>query len=107
MRDLIAAFKKFDDDNPIVWFYFNVFVNEAMSRGKTRSSARLLVERIRWELYIITKSDDEFKINDHTTPYYGRKWLCLNPEHPDFFKLRKIRNDKTMEEWREFFGFPP
>ena len=107
MNNLLAAFVKYDQDNPVVWFYFTVFAEEAIRRGKTKLSARLLIERIRWELFLIIKSNDEFKLNDHTTPYYSRKWLCLHPEYPKFFELRKVRDDRSMEEWRKFFGFPP
>jgi hypothetical protein len=109
VNDLLAHFKQFDDDNPIVWFYFAFFTDEAIRHGVKKLGGQLIIERVRWEVFIITKGD-EFKINNDFTAFYVRKWLCTHQNQLEFFDIRRIRRiecDWDMEGWRRFFGFPP
>jgi hypothetical protein len=92
MKDLQAEFDKFDHENPHVWQYFVRFAFQAIHRGRSRLSARLIIERIRWEIYMTTNTEEEFKINNNHTPYYARKWQQRFPDHTTFFEIRILHH---------------
>ena len=93
MSRLQAAFNKFDKDNPHVWNYFVQFAFQAIDRGHKHLSTKLIIERIRWEIYMTTISDDEFKICNNHTPYYARKWNREYPIYSTFFEIRRVDSD--------------
>ena len=93
-KDRIAeAFAKFDHDNPHVWHHYERFTLLAISSGRVRYSSDAIVHRIRWHLDIETRSADEFKINDHFTALYARKFHAEHPEHDGFFSTRVRRTE--------------
>lgn len=95
-QDHALEFVEFDRLNPGVWRLFKRYALRMWNRQKRagvdgpRSSARLIVERIRWEIHMQTKSVDGFgfKINDHYVPHYARKFLAEHPECEGFFQTR-------------------
>jgi hypothetical protein len=104
MSDLEIEFEKFDRANPQIWKLFERFCADVIESGRRKLGARVIIERIRWEVYIVTKSEDDFKINDHHTPYYSRKWLKTHPDHPGFFETRKVRGDDNGGDGYHFDG---
>jgi hypothetical protein len=107
VKDLLSEFQQFDEANPMIWDYFVRFADEAIRHGRTRLSVSLIIERIRWEVDIVTNSEDDFKLNNNHRPYYARKWLSLHPEMPGFFETRRVRceAENGAREWREEFDF--
>lgn len=95
--NLIDKFVQFDNDNPDVWELFVQFTFEMINKGRTRYGARGVFERIRWETALQT-TDPVYKLNDHWTPYYARKFHAVYPEHDGFFALRSSRFDEEMKE---------
>jgi hypothetical protein len=57
----------------------------------------LITERIRWELYITTKSDDGFKINNNHRAFYSRKFMNMYPEWDGIFRTRQSVADPEEE----------
>ena len=92
MKDLQKAFQQFDTENPHVWELFIRFTFEAMDAGHTRLSASLIIERIRWETAIVTKTDDKFKIANAHRAYYARKFQQEYPIYKSFFKTKRLRS---------------
>jgi len=90
---LDAEFAKYDRENPLVWSYFKRFTFDLIAAGKKHGSASLVIERIRWEVYITTRSSDGFKINNNHRAYYSRKFMREFPEHDGFFHTRKQKRD--------------
>jgi hypothetical protein len=86
---LEADFWKFHAENPHVYRLFCKFAARVLARGYSAHSARDIIHRIRWETSIET-GDDEFKINDHHSPYYGRLWMRDHPQHDGFFRTRTV-----------------
>lgn len=102
MKDLIAEFEKFDGENPRLWALFCRFCDQAITAGRRKLGVSLIIERIRWEVFITTKSDDDFKINNNHRAYYARKWLATHPEYPGFFEIRRVRKSGwTSPDWDE------
>ena len=85
------AFNKFHKDNPKVYKYFKEYFFYLHKRkGWQKVSAKLIIERIRWEVLITTK-DPEFKINNNFTAHYVRLFIQDHPEYERCFELRSVK----------------
>ena len=89
-RNLQSEFDSYDKANPQVWDAFIRFTKEAISFGHQHLSASLVVERIRWETLIDSRSFDGLKINNNHRAYYARKFHKEFPEHRGFFRTRSV-----------------
>ena len=93
--DPIKAFREFDRANPKVYILFKQFALEAFrARDVRKIGARLILERIRWEM-IMEKRDEDYKINNNFTPFYARKFIIEFPEFHDRFELRSSVADQA------------
>jgi hypothetical protein len=88
---LKADFDEFDAVNPHIWGLLVKFSFDAKNAGLEKLGIKFLVERIRWELQVVTKSTDMFKINNNHTAFYARKLMTTYPELEGFFRFRKQR----------------
>ncbi len=61
-------------DNPSVWSAFTQYSLEAARAGRTHLSARLVIERMRWQS-IISERDSAYKINNDIAPKLARKFM--------------------------------
>ncbi len=95
--ELERRFQIFHEANPKVWKYFVQFAFEAINAGRTYLGGRLIAERIRWECSVVTVSEDEFKLNDHHTPYYVRKFRKEYPQYANFFRVREVVGDRERD----------
>lgn len=82
------SFELFDLQNPIVWVLFVKFTMELINRGWKRYSSDAICHRIRWHMDIETVSEDPFKLNDHFTAFYSRKFMNTYPQYTGFFEIR-------------------
>jgi len=98
MSGLWEKFEEWHDANPHVWGLFVRFAMEAIAVGRPKFSARDIVHRIRWHTNVELRSVDEFKINDHWSPYYARLFVRVYPEYNWLFELREAEEDPTTEE---------
>ena len=76
-------------DNPEVWQLFERFAFEAVSKGRTRISHWLIINRIRWEVSIVTNGVD-FKISNDYIAFYARLWRAKHPAHKDLFNIKRM-----------------
>jgi hypothetical protein len=93
MTDLEREFNEFHADNPHVYALVIEFAMKAIAAGRTSLSIALIFERIRWHLYVDTKSDDEFKLNNNHRAFYARLFMQDHPQHRGFFELRRSAAD--------------
>lgn len=82
------AFRDFHAENPQVYELFKEFAFEALAVGRNKLSAKLIVERIRWETSVKT-SDTQFTVNNNHTADYARLFLKDFPEYKGFFRTMK------------------
>jgi hypothetical protein len=75
--------------NPKVWDYFERFSLEAVKTGRKKVSHWLIINRIRWEVYLETTGED-FKISNDYIAFYAR-----HPEHKDLFNIKKMIGEPT------------
>lgn len=94
---LWKAFDDFDRSNPHVWELFQRYTFDLIRAGRTRYSARTVVERIRWDAAILTIDVDGLKINNNYSPFYSAKFRWKRPEHAAFFAERKKSKDVDDE----------
>lgn len=88
----LRAFKQFHRDNPHVWAEFE---RRALAMWKRlgdlgedqRYSARTIIEVMRWHARMET-TGDQYKFNDHHTPFYARMFLEEHPECAGFFERK-------------------
>lgn len=92
---LEIEFKEYDKANPQVWDYFCRFAFEAIEAGRVTLSVSLIIERIRWEVFVVTKSNDGFKINNNHRAFYARKFMKFYPQHKDIFRTRTSVADQA------------
>ena len=75
--------------NPLVWQYFERFALEAVRHGRRKISHWLIINRIRWEVNIVTTGED-FKISNDHIAFYARLWRARYPQHKDLFTIKHM-----------------
>jgi len=80
---------EFNSEHPIVWELFCKFTFQRIYKGFENYSARGIFHRIRWETEQAVTADDDFKLNDHLSPFYARRFMKMYPEHDGFFRTRR------------------
>jgi len=84
-------------DNPHVWELFEKYTFEAISSGLTSYSHWFIVNRIRWDFEVVTKSG-EFKISNNYIAFYARLFHAYHPEYSEFFNIKPFKEEKMIED---------
>lgn len=92
-KTIRQGFNDFNKENPHIYAAFEIEALKAIKTGRTKLSAKLLINYIRWNNYATT-TDKSFKINDAYQSYFAREFIRLHPEYDGFFNLRKLRNEE-------------
>lgn len=102
-KTIEQSFHEFDQANPKVYELFKSYTKELIKKKGWskecglpegfKTSAKLIINRIRWEMYIETVSGDGFRINDAFTAYYARKFANDYPAFKDIFNYRELRSN--------------
>ena len=88
MNTLRDKFNAYDRNNPQVWDLFVRFTLDAIAAGHRNLSVSLIIERIRGETSVVTRSGDGLKINNNHLAYYARKFHVEFPTYSGFFRTR-------------------
>jgi len=88
---LTQRFCVYHRNNPGIYVMFKRFAFEAIQSGLDHYSAAGIIERIRWEVAIQTV-DENFKISNDHRALYARLFHLDEPQHSEFFHLRKRRS---------------
>ena len=92
-RSRFERFVEFHGGHPGVYQEFERFARIARKAGVKRYGARAIWERLRWH-FRVERREDDFKLNDHFTPYYARLLMLCDPERfGGFFERRDGRFD--------------
>jgi len=84
-----AKFANYDANNPAIYEGFIKYSLELIKAGKTKISAYLIFERMRWEAAISVNLDG-YKLNNNFRPYYARKFMEEFPQYAGYFTLRQV-----------------
>ena len=90
-KTVTEQFNIFDRANPEVYKLFYSHVMDAITRGKKKTSSKMIINLIRWHYYLETNTNDQFKINDRYTSHYSRKFIRQHPEYSHIFEFRRMR----------------
>jgi hypothetical protein len=86
------AFNKFDSEHPKIWGYFTRFALSRITVGYANYSARVIMERVRWETDLgDVHGPDTYKINNNHVRFYARKFMERYPQHDGFFRTREAK----------------
>ena len=89
-----SVYKKYLDFHikyPQVYLLFEKFAMQLIAAGHEKLGAKMIMERIRWEISTGSKDDDGFKINNNYTAYYSREFIKHHPQYMERFEFRVIR----------------
>ena len=82
-------FEGFHAAHPHVYAAFRRFAGELLAAGWTRGSARMIGERMRWELALaVDRGPGQPRLNDHLWPRYARLLMAEDARFAGFFELR-------------------
>jgi hypothetical protein len=84
-------FQSFHSQNPQVYEALVALAHQAKAHGKTRVGIKALWERMRWDLWLQTDSDEEFTLNNSFTSRYARLIAQREPDLADLFEFRRLR----------------
>lgn len=90
------CFDNFHKKNPKVYDMFLRYAFEILKKEK-KISSKLIINRIRWEVYMETDGEP-YRINDAFTAHYARLFIKDYPEYEDKIELRRIRADGDCSE---------
>jgi hypothetical protein len=86
-----AEFKIFDKNNPEVWEHFVDLAKQRICEGYRRYSSDAICHHIRWtKSFVGYDGLSGFKLCDHHTQFYARKFIAQFPEHRGFFLLKNL-----------------
>lgn len=80
-------FREFHRANPAVYTLFQKYTFTAIEAGRTKYSARNIMERVRWDADIVIRGGG-FKINNNFVPFYSKMFMQAYPQHNGFFNTR-------------------
>ena len=91
-RSIQQRFNEFHRDNPRVYALIVMYARQVKAAGRQHYSMDCIFHRVRWHVHIETRSDDDFKLNDHYTSRYARMVMENEPDLADFFELRLLKS---------------
>ena len=80
---------------------YNLFRQYALylinDKGKKKIGAKMIVERIRWNVFV-NVTDADYKINNSHTSRYARMFIDEYPQYASYFELRTIHSDPVQQK---------
>ena len=92
-KQLEQKFKEYDSKNPHVYNTFESFTLQLAKAGVRKTSAWLVVNRMRWESLIDVETDLEYKIPNDFIGIFARRFMKRNPKYSDMFRVKSTKYD--------------
>lgn len=86
-----SAFDEFHASNPEVYAELVKLARQVKTAGFKKFGIRMIWERMRWSFTVeqVKRVDgDEYKFNDHYTPFYARLIMAQEPDLCGLFEVR-------------------
>lgn len=101
-KNLLDKFKAYHEKNPEIYKRFVIYAKQLRNfRGK--SSAWLIMNRIRWDFETSVKGDEKFKVNNDYISLYARLTIYNHPEFKDFFEIRRMKPSDRRSSSEEIY----
>lgn len=81
-------------EHPEVYRELERMTQEMVDRGRTKLSIKTLVEVLRWNYYMRTDANYEFKVNNSHSAFYSRLLMAEHPEWGNIFELREVHESR-------------
>jgi hypothetical protein len=94
VKGIRQRFEEFHLTHPQVYLMFERFALALINKGHKKLGAKMIIERIRWEITFEQKPEDErgFKINNDFVAHYARMFIKNHPQYKDYFEFRIIKS---------------
>jgi len=92
-----AEWWEWHKENPHVWDLFEKYTFQAIKSGLDSYSHWFVVNRIRWDFEVVTKSG-EFKISNNYIAFYARLFHAKHPAYSGFFNIKPLKEEKMIED---------
>lgn len=92
-RSIQDRFEEFHLNNPRIYALIVRFSREALLAGRQHYGMKAIFERIRWHIFVETRSEDDFKLCNDFTSRYARLVMEQEPDLVDFFELRGLKSE--------------
>lgn len=92
---VIERLQRYHAENPGLYETFKAYTFEAIESGYRNFSARMIVEKIRWETGVVARNSD-FKIDNGITAFYARLFMEQFPQYRDYFRTRASVTDSVF-----------
>lgn len=95
--ELAVQFARFDCRHPEIWRAFERFALELAAAGDGPLGARLVLERVRWELALEPREGRLAvpRVNNNFAPFYARRFARVHPRLADRFRFRRLRSQRS------------
>jgi hypothetical protein len=87
-----SDFWQFHYDNPRVYEELVKLARQTKRAGKTKCGIGMLWEVLRWNFYLKTRGDDEFRLNNNYRSHYSRLIMQRESDLEGFFPQRRLRS---------------
>jgi hypothetical protein len=88
------AFDIFHRKNPKVYELFKKYALHLIEDLQVEeTSSKLIINRIRWEVFENTKNKEYYKISDAFSSRYARVFVTEYPQYESKFRFSKLRSD--------------
>lgn len=88
LEERFKEFCLFHNSNRNVYTSLHTLAKEAKTSGASKCSIELLYNKLRWDSYLETKGESEFKLSNNHKVFYANLLMLLNPDLVGFFDTR-------------------
>jgi hypothetical protein len=93
MKNIEKAFKVYEEKNPHVYEEFEKNTLELVKAGISKTSAWLVVNKMRWDSMLRVDSTLDYKIPNDFIGVYSRRFMKNNPEYGCVFTVKATKAD--------------
>lgn len=83
-------FQQYRAAHPEVYPALVQYAREAKAAG-VKVGMKAIWERVRWEMRVQRRKDDDYLLNNNFTAHYAREIMRLEEDLAGFFETRKLR----------------
>jgi hypothetical protein len=92
MPSIESKFRNFHAENPHVLTELERLAAQWFNAGNSKVGVQLLLEVLRYNRSITTKSADDFKVNNDFAAHYARMMVARNPGWENRIRMRALRS---------------
>ena len=92
-QTIAQRFARFHQDNPQVYSMLVSLARDLRARRSRKLGIGMLFEVLRWQYYVQTNSEEEYKLNNNYRAQYARLIMEQEPDLHEAFNTRPSQAD--------------